>query len=179
VGGTFLLSAFSLTHYLMMAEAQEADEIFVHMGGDQVVPLNVMRVRIDKSVKIIPEGAFQYCSRLSYVEFHDGIERIERYAFHDCGGYCFMRSIRLLGVKVIEREAFASSSLVDVEFGDKLETLQEWAFSNSSLRSITMPSVRTIGRSAFMGCEWLEDLELPEGLETLNEYYMLSITANV
>ena len=42
-----------------MAEAHEDDEmIFVYMGGDQVVPRNVRRVRIDKSVTIIPANAF-------------------------------------------------------------------------------------------------------------------------
>ena len=40
-----------------MAEVQ-GDEIFVYMGGDQVVPDDVRRVRIDKSVTIIPTEAF-------------------------------------------------------------------------------------------------------------------------
>jgi len=51
-------------------------EIFVYMGGDQVVPDDVVRVRIDKSVKIITSQAFEHRRRLIYVEFHDGIEII-------------------------------------------------------------------------------------------------------
>ena len=39
----------------MMAEAHEADdEIFVYMGGDQVVPDDVIRVKIDRSSKLFP-----------------------------------------------------------------------------------------------------------------------------
>ena len=67
-----------------MAEAQANDDIFVYTGGDQVVPDDVGRVRIDKSVKIIPQRAFQFRRHLIDVEFHDGIERIEKDAFNCC-----------------------------------------------------------------------------------------------
>jgi hypothetical protein len=41
------------------AEGDDDDEIiFLYTGGDQVVPRDVRRVRIDKSVKIIPAEAF-------------------------------------------------------------------------------------------------------------------------
>jgi len=43
---------------LIMAE-RGANDIFVYTGGDQVVPNDVRRVKIDKSVKIIPERAFE------------------------------------------------------------------------------------------------------------------------
>eukprot|EP00985_Skeletonema_marinoi_P011258 scaffold5329_cov126-Skeletonema_marinoi.AAC.13 len=59
-----------------MAEAQDDDEIFVYMGGDQVVPMDVKRVRIDKSVKIIPTRAFQGRTRLIDVEFLDGMKKL-------------------------------------------------------------------------------------------------------
>jgi hypothetical protein len=41
----------------MMAE-EGGDEIFIYTGGDQVVPNDVRRVRIDKFVTIIPRDAF-------------------------------------------------------------------------------------------------------------------------
>jgi hypothetical protein len=152
-----------------MAEAQEDDdEIFVYMGGDQVVPNDVRRVRIDKSVKIIPANAFEYREDLISVEFHDGIERIEKGAFKGCTS---LRSVKLLGVKIIEFGAFYNCGLTDVEFDDKLETIEEGAFYNcSSLRSLTMPSVISIDRGAFVDCVQLTDLEFGEGLETIEEY---------
>jgi hypothetical protein len=150
-----------------MAEAHEADEIFVYTGGDQVVPRDVRRVKIDKSVTIISEWAFFRRRHLIYVDFHDGIDRIEAEAF-DC---CFaLRIVKLLGVKVVGNGAFANCGLVNVEFGDKLETLKHGAFySCTSLRSIIMPSVRSIEYSAFGNCEQLTDLDLPEGLETIQD----------
>eukprot|EP00984_Skeletonema_dohrnii_P012738 scaffold5202_cov133-Skeletonema_dohrnii-CCMP3373.AAC.3 len=153
-----------------MAEAQEDyDEmIFIYTGGDQVVPDDVRRVRIDKSVKIIPTGAFQGRQHLIDVEFHDGIEIVEEDAFNCCGS---LRSIKLLGVKIIGHGAFYyCRGLTDVEFGYKLEMLDDLAFQHcTSLETIKMPSVRIIGYWAFGGCEQLTDLELPEGLETIEQ----------
>jgi hypothetical protein len=144
------------------------DEIFIYMGGEQVVPLDVRRVRIDKSVKIIPERAFEHRRNLIYVEFHDGIEIIEEWAFHGCRS---LRSIKLLGVKFIEKKAFYDCiGLTDVEFGGRLETIEYQAFNwCTSLRSGTIPSVRTIGYRAFNNCKQLTDLVLPEELETVGQ----------
>ena len=154
---------------IMMAEAHDDDEIFVYMGGDQEVPMDVRRVRIDKSVTIIPKKAFDNRQRLICVEFHDGIERIEKGAFNCC--FLLRGSIKLLGVKVIDGEVFHfCCGLTEVEFGDKLETIGENSFySCTSLRSIIMPSVRSIGRYAFDNCQQLTDLDLPEGLETVGQ----------
>jgi len=151
-----------------VVRAQADDDIFIYMGGDQVVPNNVRRVRIDKSVKIIPRSAFFHCQRLIDVEFHDGIDRIEQRAFNNC---ISLKSVKLLGVKIIGDGAFHNcGSLIDVEFGDTLETIGRSAFSNcTSLRNITMPSVRNVGKFAFSNCIQLTDLDLPEGLETIQE----------
>eukprot|EP00984_Skeletonema_dohrnii_P010266 scaffold3999_cov138-Skeletonema_dohrnii-CCMP3373.AAC.1 len=144
------------------------DEIFVYTGGDQFVPMDVRRVRIDKSVKIITL-AFIDRQLLIHVEFHDGIERVEGFAFQLCAS---LRSVKLLGVKVIEYGAFADcQGLTDVEFGVELETIGEGAFCNcTSLTTIRMPSVEVIEKNAFFRCIQLTDLDLPEGLETLQEH---------
>jgi len=145
-------------------------EIFVYTGGDQVVPMDVRRVRIDTSVKIIPRRAFYGREDLYHVEFHDGIERLEKWALNCCTS--LRGSIRLLGVKFIGEGAFAScEGLTDVEFGVELETIEGLAFVYcESLRSIIMPSARSIGRCAFAHCEQLTDLDLPEGLETIEDH---------
>eukprot|EP00984_Skeletonema_dohrnii_P005412 scaffold1907_cov73-Skeletonema_dohrnii-CCMP3373.AAC.3 len=145
------------------------DDMFVYMGGDQVVPYDVRRVRIDKSVKIIPSRAFEHRQRLIYIEFHDGIERIEKVAFRGCTS---LRVVKLLGIKVIGIGAFSGcGGLSDVELGDKLQTIGQWAFELCfSLTRVTMPSVRNIGEWAFKTCLQLNDLEFGEGLETIEEH---------
>ncbi|KAK1742670.1 leucine-rich repeat domain-containing protein [Skeletonema marinoi] len=144
------------------------DEIFVYMGGDQVVPDDVRRVRIDKSVTIIPRDVFYHREHLIDVEFHDGIEMIGKWAFKCCRS---LRSVKLMGVKIIAAAAFYfCTSLIDLEFGDKLETIGTSAFQFcTSLRSVIIPSVKTIGKRAFATCRQLTDLDLPEGLETIQE----------
>mmetsp|Transcript_21907 Transcript_21907/g.33860 ORF Transcript_21907/g.33860 Transcript_21907/m.33860 type:complete len:318 (-) Transcript_21907:296-1249(-) len=152
-----------------MMQAVEDDEIFVYMGGDQVVPNDVRRVRIDRSVKVIRQRAFEHRTHLIDVEFHDDVEIIEEYAFNFCKN--LRGPIKLLGVKIIKVAAFKYCfAVTDVEFGNKLETVGERSFKNClSLTNITIPSVETIECGAFCGCEQLTDLDLPEGLETLQE----------
>jgi len=142
------------------------DGIFVYMGGEQVVPMGVRRVRIDPSVKIIPRRAFSQRENLIYVEFHDGVEIIEKWAFLVCP---LLKSVKLLGVRVIEKMAFSNFfGLTDVEFGGKLEAIEQWAFAKcTSLRNVRMPSVRTIGEGAFTNCKQLTDIALPEALEAV------------
>jgi hypothetical protein len=140
--------------------ADAGDDIFVYVGGEQVVPEDVTHVRIDRSVKIIPRKAFQGRRELLSVETHDDLEKIEEYAFNCCTS---LRGIKLPGVRIVELLAFYNCyTLSDVEFGDKLETIGEGVFGCcESLQKIKMPSVRDIGSHAFNGCQQLADVELP------------------
>eukprot|EP00984_Skeletonema_dohrnii_P029963 scaffold20981_cov75-Skeletonema_dohrnii-CCMP3373.AAC.1 len=152
-----------------MAEAHEADEVFVYMGEDQEVPRYLRRVRIHRSVIVIPRYAFYGRDNLIDAEFHDGIERIEKEAFYGCTS--LRGSIKLLGVRVVEIGAFDDcAQLKEVEFGDKLETIDRRAFDCCrSLTNAIIPSVRYIGIWAFSYCEQLTDLDLPETLETIDD----------
>eukprot|EP00986_Skeletonema_menzelii_P010206 scaffold4897_cov154-Skeletonema_menzelii.AAC.1 len=151
-----------------MAEAaRDDDEIFVYMGGDQRVPDRVRRARIHKSVKTVPREAFYNRHQLISVEFHDDIEIIEERAFGRCTS---LRSIKLLGVRIIKAVAFCGcTGVTDVEFGDKLETIEHSAFNScwKKLKNIKMPTVRTVGEQAFAHCYELSDVEFGEPLETL------------
>ena len=152
-----------------MAAARNDNKIFVYMGGDQRVPDGVRRARIHKSVKIVRARAFQFCQQLIYVEFHDGIEIIEDFAFHLCTS--LRGPIKLLGVRIIKERAFCGcSKLTDVEFGDRLETIGLCAFNScAALKKIKIPSVRTIEKWAFCFCDELSDVEFGDGLMTLQE----------
>ena len=150
---------------IMADDAQEDGEVFVYTGGDQVVPDDVVRVIIDKSVKIIPEDAFRDRQLLRYVEGHDEIERVGRDAFNNCTS---LRGIKLPGVKVIEGWAFNNCErLTDVERCDKLETIGEHAFINcTSLKRVNMRKVRVVELNAFWE-SGLEDAEFGDDLERI------------
>ena len=82
----------------MMQPAEDNDDdIFVYMGGDQHVPTHVRRAKIHISVKIVRARAFLNRKQLTYVEFHDGIEIVEEYAFFGCINLRGL--LQLLGVR--------------------------------------------------------------------------------
>ena len=152
---------------MMNAQGDDDDEIFVYMGGDQRVPALVRRAKIHEDVKIVRARAFYERRQLISVEFHDGIEIIEEFAFDGCPS--LRGPIKLLGVKIIKKLAFCECPLTDVEFGDKLETIEDEAFYGcKALRSIMMPTVRTVGHHAFLSCEVLSHVEFGEGLCVLH-----------
>jgi hypothetical protein len=136
------------------------------MGGNQVVPEDVTHVRVHESVKIIRRRAFQYCRNLVSIEMHDGVEIIQEEAFHHCSS---LREINLLCVRVIGNYAFYLASLADVEFGNKLETIGEYAFSGADISNVKLPKVRVIGPYAFSDCNRLTEVELSEDLERIEE----------
>jgi len=116
-----------------MADHADDDDIFVYMGGR--VPEHLSRIithaRIDESVTTIDDGAFSNCFNLLDVDFHSGVDIVERNAFIDCRS---LRRINLPGVRIIEDHAFEDCcDLEDVEFRNKLETIGAWAFNNCAL----------------------------------------------
>eukprot|EP00984_Skeletonema_dohrnii_P031086 scaffold23162_cov72-Skeletonema_dohrnii-CCMP3373.AAC.1 len=152
-----------------MADDGDDDVVFVYLGGEQVVPDDVRRVVIDRSVNIIPARAFAGREQLVSVETHAGIEKIEEDAFSNC---ISLRKINLIGVREIEWEAFCDCrSLTNIEFGDELDRIGESAFHGCrSLRKIKLSSVRTIEPEAFTCCGQLADVEFGCNLERIQEY---------
>jgi hypothetical protein len=149
--------------------ADDGDNIFVYLGGEQVVPEDVTRVIIDRSVKIIPRRAFFRRYKLVSAEMHDGVEKIDEGAFRGCH---YLRRIKFPGVREIEYEAFLGcNSLTDVEFGNNLETIGFSAFHNCrSIQRIQVSSVKTISFFAFHGCGQLMDAEFGDKLETIEHF---------
>ena len=151
------------------------NEVFVYMGGEipQHLRETITHVRVHKSVKIITREAFYECLHLVSIEMHDGVEIIEEQAFRHCRS---LRRIKLPGVRVIEGHAFRvrggafqhCTALEDVEFGDKLETIEGGAFNGcTGLTNIKIPNIRFLGSYAFQKCHQLTDVELSEDLESM------------
>ena len=146
--------------------AAGGDDIFVYLGGEQVVPDGVTHAIIDPSVNTVRRRAFTNRRHLISVIFHDGVEIVEQEAFDGCVS---LPRIKLLGVREIGHNAFSGcAALSDVEFGGKLETIGKYAFHYcNSLRSIKSLSVRNIQERAFRHCWQLRDVEFGVDLETI------------
>ena len=87
-----------------------AAEVFVYtdtgVGEGAVVPKDIVRVRIDPSVLVIPEGAFFRRSKLETIELHDSLREIGQQAFCNCKALREVQSSD--GVKSIGSNAFHS-----------------------------------------------------------------------
>ena len=141
-------------------------DIFVYLGGAQVVPDEITHAIIDPSVKIVRAGAFNYRRQLVSLIFHDGVEIVESGAFNGCNS---LPRIKLVGVREIGSLAFhCCYDLTDAEFGDKLETIGRCAFYFcNSLTLLKLLGVREIGEGAFESCHALTDVEFGDRLETI------------
>ncbi len=148
--------------------ADDDDVVFDFVGGDQEVPRDVRRVRIDESIDTIPEGLFCMFEELIDLEGHDKLKRIEAEAFDGCHSLRRMSNMRCVR-QIDENAFFGCRALSDLEFR-KLVIIgcSSFAFCDS-LRSVNMPSVRRVEGCAFQGCTALtgavfgKDLEEIEG----------------
>jgi hypothetical protein len=142
------------------------NDIFVYTGGEQRVPRDVRRAKIDESIDTIPRDAFVDCTQLIEVEGHNKLMKIEEDALLRCRR--LRRLTKMNGVIEIEKYAFGGcNALSDVDF-DKLEIIGSYAFGNcNSLRSINMTSVRRVGEYAFTFCTALTSAVFGKDLERI------------
>jgi hypothetical protein len=68
-----------------MGRIRNLEGYFVYHGReDEIVPRDVIRVRVHPSVKVIRQSAFEYQYQLTTVILNDGLEEIGKYAFEEC-----------------------------------------------------------------------------------------------
>jgi len=152
------------------AKRQQNDDLIIYHGRWSI-PKDATRVRVHPSVRVIPAGAFSYCSALTNAELPDGLEEIGWGAFNRCTS---LHAIVIPpSVRVIPLMAFSCrSGLTSVELSDGLEEIGKYAFSEcTSLHAIVIPPlVKVIGTRAFSQCSALTNAELSDGLEEIGEW---------
>lgn len=131
---------------------------------------NLKSVVIGSRLKEIPYSCFDRCRKLTDVKIYAGVTTISRYAFQYCpieeltlpetikkvDNEAFVnsgiKSIKMPYVEVIDNRAFYNcENLTNVEFGDKLTTIGEDAFTYCALTEVTIPkSVKRLGNQTEM-----------------------------
>ena len=152
------------------------DDVFVYTGGEQEVPRDIKRVRIAENVDTIAESTFRNCQQLIEVVGHNKIRKIEEYAFYKC---IRLRSVaKMTSVIEIEENAFNKCcALSELEL-DKLEIIGYGAFSYcESIRTINVPSIRSVDRMAFQRCLALTDAVFGQNLESIERNAFFNCTA--
>ena len=153
-------------------ETNMNNETFVYMGGDMVVPQDVVRVRVHPSVTVIPEKAFYQRSRLKEIELCEGLQEIGSYAFGMSSAYWDSRSVLKQirvpsSVRLIGDYAFRHcKQLEEVVLCEGLLEIGSYAFKScTALKRIDIPSsVENIGSHAFDYCTKLKEVDLSDGL---------------
>eukprot|EP00984_Skeletonema_dohrnii_P003588 scaffold1216_cov73-Skeletonema_dohrnii-CCMP3373.AAC.1 len=143
-----------------------ADGYYTFTGREgEVIPRNVTRVRIHKSLTVIPADAFEGNRHIEELECHDRVKTVGGWAFANCPS---LRIVRMPGVREVESEAFADcEALAIVECG-KLERIGESAFGRCiSLGSIILQSSKIVEGLAFSRCKSLTNVIFGDKLERI------------
>jgi len=145
-------------------------ELFVYTGeAHPPVPRDVVRVRVDRSVELIPNNAFMDCLNLEHIELPDGVREIGDYAFAFC--LALKRITIPFSVVTIHKAVFwGCESLSEVKCCEAgLREIGGHSFANCfSLKRVKVPStVAVIGEFSFSCCESLKEVDLLEGLEEI------------
>ena len=152
----------------------EAPDYYISTGNERV-PDHVTHVRIGLALKFVLARAFERHPNIQEVICHDGVEKIEEYAF--CGCPRLLRVI-MPGVKDVEKHAFNHCyALTYIECG-KLERIGVGAFLSCKLSSIDLPSIKIVEGHAFDDCTNLTSARFGKDLESIRTgafYYCESL----
>lgn len=127
-----------LDGYLYKATAIGANA-FAEEKGAEVKKYTFTNVVIPEGITTIGSSAFVYETNLAHVEFPNSLKTIKPHAF----AYC--------------------SNLKDVSI-EGIETIEDWAFQNTGIESITVSGNTTLSSYVFQRCESLKTAVLKEGI---------------
>jgi hypothetical protein len=153
-------------------EGMDLGEYFVYYGReDEIIPKDVIRVKVHPSAKAIKYRAFENRKKLTTVILNDGLEEIEQWAFYNCTS--LQGIVAPPTVKSIKKGAFQEcTGLMTATLHDGLEEIGEMAFHMcTSLLGMEMPpSIEVIEYQAFSHCSKLLDVVLGDGVKEIRRY---------
>ena len=115
---------------------------------------NLSSVTLPDSMQAIGSNAFYWCQELKSIDFGNGIERIGTNDGLSVITMCInLKQIEIpRQVKYICRSAFAKGKLEKVIFNEGIEYIDEYAFHNNKIESITLPStLKSVGKQSLVG----------------------------
>ncbi|CAJ1924341.1 unnamed protein product [Cylindrotheca closterium] len=147
----------------------EQNSVFVVTAAttkDQI-PNDVTIVRVDESVRVLPDGIFEYCIALEEVTFEEGAQIIGANAFACCKALAKVKLPSTLR-KILNMAFHLCLGLCTIDLPLGLKVIRGHAFTGAGLRHLEIPAtVETIGPAAFKYCRQLESLILPPKLEVI------------
>lgn len=163
-------------------------------------------VKLPSKLDCFENSAFAGCTSLETLEIPEGVQEMGRAAFEDCTSltkvaipstikrWCITEHLEYSNHAQIQNDAFKNcTSLAELTLAEGLTVIGYWAFDNTALTSVTVPSTVTelnytfynckkleevilqegaltkIGQNTFANCEALKSIEIPSTVTTLNE----------
>lgn len=128
---------------------------------------NLKEITIPSTLNVIKEHTFTNCSRLTKVNFQEGL----KYIFYCAFKYTGISSLNFPdSLTVIGESAFESCEVKDINFGKGLVTIHNDAFYGCcQLEAVKFQEgISEICEGAFNYCENLRSFVLPDSLQKLN-----------
>ena len=99
------------------------------IGERAFLGTGITSVVMSDSVRVIPAEAFMYCANLNSYSGGASVERIEEYAFSECGSFA-KNIVFTPSLRVIEEAAFFMTEIETVEFTGIVDTIGEVNFGD-------------------------------------------------
>lgn len=136
-------------------------------------------VRLPSKLDCFENSAFAGCTSLATVEIPEGVQEMGRAAFSGCTSltkvaipstikrWCITEHLEYSNHAQIQNDAFKDcTSLAEITLAEGLAVMGYWAFDNTALTSVTVPSTVTELNYTFYNCKKLEEVILQEGAMT-------------
>ncbi len=113
-----------------------------------------------------PVTPWMYNGTILSIIVEDGVTTIGNYSFHSLWD---VTSVSIpYGINSIGEHAFVGTGMPQINIPDCVTFLGADAFASTGLVSVTVPgSITHISDRAFHGCDFLETVEILEGVETI------------
>ena len=133
----------------------------IHQGNN-----NLIISKIPKNILSLPQGCFNICSGLKYIDIQN-IEELPYRALCKNTSLEYVKSSKL--IKVDEGALSYCSSLKKVDLSKVVEIGESALYQCTSLKSVDISSLNEIDAHAFGECSKLENIVFSETLNTIGE----------
>lgn len=157
-------------------EQVELPEGLVEIGPSAFAKCNSLaRVDLPDSLRRVGSDAFYWCDRLSDITFPAHVTEVESSALTTTPWYKAQTGEFIVVGECLLRYGGSNAA---VQVPDSVTAIADGAFEGSAVETVSLPrKLRSIGASAFEGCEKLTSIQLPESVTSLGERAFANCTA--
>eukprot|EP00980_Cylindrotheca_fusiformis_P016127 scaffold4790_cov98-Cylindrotheca_fusiformis.AAC.11 len=151
-------------------KAHEPELFFVYTSEtkDAEIPRKVTHLLVDSSVREIPEEAFQFCGELVHVQLPKGLTRIGKDAFFYCTSLRFVQFVSEGSLETFNPN-LEEGTIVFPERATPLQMHRAFPFCFCFRKVIVCSNSTKLGAGVFFSCRSLISVELPEGLQVIEQ----------